>query len=300
MVTAKNSVLTTEQWKAIRENDENFDDQFFYAVRTTKIFCRPSCKSRVPNFNNVTIFYNVDEALAAGFRPCKRCKRCKSAGFRLPDEEWVLQAEAYMREHSSKQLTLDRKNEQDRHHENSEKVMKMRCYVMKYNEENVVYYGHIKSDGCSIYLAVTDTGLCFIGSDNGRVSEMKSWFNSKRPRAHLVEDWNEVSVYAEQLVDYLNGERKNIDLPIDLNGTEFQEAVWAELQNIPYGKTKSYTDISEAIGKPDSVRAVGTAVGANPLLIVVPCHRVISKSGKLTGYRGGIPMKEKLLRLERS
>ncbi|SEQ71259.1 AraC family transcriptional regulator, regulatory protein of adaptative response / methylphosphotriester-DNA alkyltransferase methyltransferase [Virgibacillus subterraneus] len=104
MVTAKNSVLTTEQWKAIRENDENFDDQFFYAVRTTKIFCRPSCKSRVPNFNNVTIFYNVDEALAAGFRPCKRCK---SAGFRLPDEEWVLQAEAYMREHSSEQLTLD-------------------------------------------------------------------------------------------------------------------------------------------------------------------------------------------------
>ncbi|MBP1950226.1 bifunctional transcriptional activator/DNA repair enzyme AdaA [Virgibacillus litoralis] len=104
MVTAKNSVLTTEQWKAIRENDENFDDQFFYAVRTTKIFCRPSCKSRVPNFDNVTIFYNADEALAAGFRPCKRCE---SAGYRLPDEEWVLQAEAFIREHFIEHLTLN-------------------------------------------------------------------------------------------------------------------------------------------------------------------------------------------------
>lgn len=104
MATANNSVLTTEQWKAIRENDKNFDDEFFYAVRTTKIFCRPSCKSRVPNFDNVTIFYNADEALAAGFRPCKRCE---SAGYRLPDEEWVLQAEAYIREHFSEHLTLD-------------------------------------------------------------------------------------------------------------------------------------------------------------------------------------------------
>ncbi|MFB4169646.1 methylated-DNA--[protein]-cysteine S-methyltransferase [Virgibacillus sp. JSM 102003] len=171
---------------------------------------------------------------------------------------------------------------------------------MKYNEENVVYYGHINTDDWCLYLAATDTGLCFVGSHNGRFSEMKSWFNSKRPKAHLVEDWNKVSVYAEQVVDYLNGERKNIDLPIDLIGTAFQESVWAELQNIPFGETKTYTDISEAIGRPDSVRAVGTAVGANPLLIVVPCHRVISKSGKMTGYRGGIAMKEKLLRLESS
>lgn len=171
---------------------------------------------------------------------------------------------------------------------------------MKYNEENVVYYGHIDNDDWSIYLAVTDTGLCFVGSHNERISEMKSWFNSKRPKAHLVEDWNEVSVYAEQLVDYFNGERRNIDLPIDLIGTEFQESVWAELQKVSYGDTKSYTDISEAIGKPNAVRAVGAAVGANPILIVVPCHRVISRSGKLTGYRGGIPMKQKLLRLESS
>lgn len=171
---------------------------------------------------------------------------------------------------------------------------------MKYNEENVVYYGHIDTDDWSIYLAATDTGLCFVGSHNEGISELKSWFNSKWPKSHLVVNWDEVSVYAEQLVDYLIGERRNIDLPIDLIGTEFQETVWAALQKVPYGDTKSYTDISEAIGKPDSVRAVGAAVGANPILIVVPCHRVISKNGKMTGYRGGIPMKQKLLRLESS
>ncbi|WP_404452276.1 AraC family transcriptional regulator [Virgibacillus necropolis] len=99
----KDQNLTDEQWKAIRENDKRYDDDFFYAVKTTKIFCRPSCKSRVPNFDNVTIFYRRDDAQKAGYRPCKRCK---SGGYQLPDEEWVLQAEAYMKENYSNYLTL--------------------------------------------------------------------------------------------------------------------------------------------------------------------------------------------------
>lgn len=95
--------ITNEQWKAISKNDGSYDDKFFYAVKTTKIFCRPSCKSRVPNFDNVTVFYNVEDALEAGYRPCKRCR---SGGCRLPDEEWILQAEAYMKENYSSYLTL--------------------------------------------------------------------------------------------------------------------------------------------------------------------------------------------------
>ncbi|PAV31612.1 AraC family transcriptional regulator [Virgibacillus profundi] len=93
-----------EQWKAISENDKSYDNKFFYAVKTTKVFCRPSCKSRVPNFDNVTIFYSAEGAMKAGYRPCKRCK---SGGYRLPDEEWVLQAEAYMKENYSSYMTLD-------------------------------------------------------------------------------------------------------------------------------------------------------------------------------------------------
>ena len=104
--------------------------------------------------------------------------------------------------------------------------------------------------------------------------------------------------YATELIDYLEGRRKEFTLPMDLHGTAFQQSVWKVLQEIPYGQTVSYTDIAELIQKPSAVRAVGTAIGANPVLITVPCHRVIAKSGKLTGYRGGLEMKELLLGLE--
>ncbi|MDM8102298.1 methylated-DNA--[protein]-cysteine S-methyltransferase [Oceanobacillus oncorhynchi] len=86
---------------------------------------------------------------------------------------------------------------------------------------------------------------------------------------------------------------------MDLKGTAFQESVWEALQHIPYGETVSYMNIAEKIEKPKAVRAVGAAIGANPVMILVPCHRVIAKDGKLTGFRGGIPMKESLLELER-
>ena len=88
-------------------------------------------------------------------------------------------------------------------------------------------------------------------------------------------------------------------MPIDLHGTPFQQIVWKALQEIPYGQTVSYSDIAERIEKPNAVRAVGTAIGANPVLIIVPCHRVIAKSGKLGGFRAGLEMKEQLLELER-
>lgn len=96
---------TAEQKQAITENDKSFDGQFFYAVKTTKIFCRPSCKSRVPNFDHVTIFAEAKDALKAGYRPCKRCK---SAGSQLPDEEWVSQVEMYIEENHAQPLTLKR------------------------------------------------------------------------------------------------------------------------------------------------------------------------------------------------
>ena len=101
-----------------------------------------------------------------------------------------------------------------------------------------------------------------------------------------------------QLTEYLQGERKTFDLSILLRGTPFQQQVWKALCEIPYGETRSYKQIAEAIGNPKSVRAVGMANNRNPLLIVVPCHRVIGANGKLVGYGAGIEKKEFLLRLE--
>ena len=103
-----------------------------------------------------------------------------------------------------------------------------------------------------------------------------------------------------QLSEYLLGERKRFDLPLNPQGTVFQQQVWKALCDIPYGETRSYKQIAEAIGNPKAVRAVGIANNRNPLLIVVPCHRVIGANGKLVGYAAGIEKKEFLLKLEKS
>ena len=103
-----------------------------------------------------------------------------------------------------------------------------------------------------------------------------------------------------QLSEYLQGERKTFDLPLRMKGTAFQQNVWRALLEIPYGETRSYKQIAEAIGNPKAVRAVGMANNRNPLLVVVPCHRVIGANGKLIGYAAGIEKKEFLLRLEKS
>jgi len=98
---------------------------------------------------------------------------------------------------------------------------------------------------------------------------------------------------------YFAGQLRRFELPLDLAGTEFQKRVWLELTRIPYGETRTYQEMASAIGAPKAVRAVGAANGANPVVIVVPCHRVIGANGKLTGYGGGLPLKRRLLTLER-
>ena len=102
-----------------------------------------------------------------------------------------------------------------------------------------------------------------------------------------------------QIEEYFAGDRREFDLPLALEGTEFQRRVWAELRRIPFGETISYGELAARIGKPTASRAVGAANGCNPASVVVPCHRVISHDGKLGGYGGGLPVKQALLDLER-
>jgi len=104
--------------------------------------------------------------------------------------------------------------------------------------------------------------------------------------------------WQKQVYEYLDGKRRMFDIDIELEGTDFQKAVWGEMLKIPYGETRTYTEIAEAICKPKAVRAVGTACGQNKLLIIVPCHRVVAKNG-LGGYALGLEMKQKLLDLEK-
>ena len=163
----------------------------------------------------------------------------------------------------------------------------------------MVYWTLLKHGKWSMHMAVTTVGVCYIGSQHAEFGELEKWTKKRLPN-HMLEEESEVlKPYVTELVGYLEGHRKEFSLPIDLYGTPFQQSVWKALQEIEYGQTVSYTDIAERIQRPSSVRAVGTAIGANPVLISVPCHRVIAKSGKLTGYRGGLDMKEQLLGLEK-
>lgn len=127
-------------------------------------------------------------------------------------------------------------------------------------------------------------------------------FSSGRHAVAIDPDWREDgSVFdgvIEQLCEYFAGERKTFSLTLIPEGTEFQRAVWSELRNIPYGETISYKELADRIGKPKAVRAVGAANGANPIPIIIPCHRVIGNDGSLTGFGGGLPLKKRLLQLE--
>nr|WP_162830532.1 methylated-DNA--[protein]-cysteine S-methyltransferase [Paenibacillus senegalensis] len=147
-------------------------------------------------------------------------------------------------------------------------------------------------------LAATTRGLTYVGSPSMFDEEAGVWINRWYPGCRLIEDDHRCQPYIIQLLEYLQSERTLFELPLDWRGTPFQLAVWEALNDIPYGETRSYSDIAQQLGKPAAVRAVGTAIGANPILVIVPCHRVIAKNGALAGFRGGLAMKTKLLELE--
>ena len=143
----------------------------------------------------------------------------------------------------------------------------------------------------TIYLVASDLGLRSLSFKEQLIPTLQS-FNNSSGKEEII------SLALQQLEEYFLGKRKVFDLPIDIKGTHFQKNVWKELQKIPYGKTVSYEDIAMNIQNQKAVRAVGTANGKNPLCIIVPCHRVISKNGSIGGYSGGLEIKSKLLEIE--
>lgn len=153
-----------------------------------------------------------------------------------------------------------------------------------------MYYCYIDSPIGELLLAGDAQALSVIGFPKGsmRRDPEPDWIFKEQP-------FEEVR---RQLDEYFAGERKEFDLPLSLQGTEFQVQVLQALQTIPYGETTSYGAIAKQIGRPKAVRAVGAANGRNPIPIVVPCHRVIGSSGDLTGFGGGLDTKAELLRLE--
>ena len=162
----------------------------------------------------------------------------------------------------------------------------------------MMYWTSFQVDEWHVTVAATEIGLSYIGIAENSKLHMKEWI-TKYYEDELIEDASKLTVYIEEIKQYLVGNDNNFSsLPLDLQGTAFQLQVWQALQQIPYGETKTYSQIAQQLSKPNSVRAVASAIGKNPVLLVVPCHRVIAKDGSLSGYRDGTQQKQNLLQLE--
>jgi len=165
----------------------------------------------------------------------------------------------------------------------------------------VLYWSSVASPRGSCVVMATERGVCWAGTPATPIDEGFVWLRRRMQIERVIEGEKIAPLQqaVEELRSYFAGERVRFTCPLDLHGTAFQVMVWEELTRIPYGETRSYGEIARAIGRPAAVRAVGAANGANPVAIIVPCHRVIGSNGDLTGYGGGLPTKAWLLALEK-
>ena len=336
-----------EMQRAYVEKDASYDGIFFLGVRTTGIFCRPSCPARRPLPENVNYFSNVREALFAGYRPCKRCRPLDTNG-RPP--EWVGRALALV--HGNEERVKDsvlRASSIDpfraRRYFQKHYGMTFQAYCRARRMGGALdqlrrgvrlddvtlgngYESHsgfrdafsrtfgrppgtsqgldcivvswLESPIGPLVAAANDRGICLLEFTDRRMLETQFRTLKKVFSCAIVPGENaHLNKLKKELEKYFAGDLKQFSVPLVYPGTPFQERVWNELLRIPYGRTRSYEDLARRVGSAGAHRAAGNANGTNRIAIVIPCHRVVNKDGKLGGYGGGLWRKQFLLDLER-
>ena len=339
------------RWQAVCARDRAFDGRFFFAVRSTGIYCRPSCPARRPSAANVVFYASGHEAEAAGFRACRKCHphrpeqwtlksdvvaeicRTLDASGTIPKLDELARKSGFSPYHfhrlfkaatgvTPRQYALERRAQRvrdglaagasvtstihsngyssaSRFYESTDNMLGMTPTVYKAGGANMdIRYAIGDSSLGKILVATTERGVCAIFLDND-ADELASELRRRFPKAAIAPAGKEFGETVAKVVAFAENPKRAIDLPLDLQGTAFQQRVWKALRDIPPGKTATYGQIAQRIGAPDAVRAVGTACGANHVSLAVPCHRVIGKDGKLTGYRWGVERKRTLLERER-
>ncbi len=149
------------------------------------------------------------------------------------------------------------------------------------------------------HLATTQRGLCLVAVDDSD-EQFIGDLQRRYPQASVNRRDHELSSYVKELAQYLAGVRSEFDLPLDIEGTPFQLQTWRALSEIPYGETRTYGQVARTIGRPQAARAVGGACNKNPVMLFVPCHRVVGSNGSLVGFGGGLALKRALLKLEQA
>ncbi|MEL7010651.1 MAG: methylated-DNA--[protein]-cysteine S-methyltransferase [Cyanobacteria bacterium J06588_4] len=161
-----------------------------------------------------------------------------------------------------------------------------------------IFYSTAKCVLGNLLIATTEQGICAVKLGDRSV-ELTETLKQEFFGANLIQDDNQHRDWIEQILQTIAGQTADLDLPLDIRGTAFQQQVWQALRLIPRGETRNYAEIARAIDKPQATRAVGSACGANPVAVIIPCHRVLRSDGSLGGYRWGIERKQKLLEIER-
>ena len=161
-----------------------------------------------------------------------------------------------------------------------------------------LYTSWIESAIGMLRLASSERGLAYVELPCAGGRGLLGWRRRHADADELVEGFEPNRVAARQIGEFLDGKRQSFDLPLDLRGTPFELAVYGEIGRIGYGESKTYGELAAAVGRPRGARAVGAASGANPLPLVIPCHRVIGSRGQLQGYAGGLDLKARLLAME--
>lgn len=339
-------------WTAVRERDAAWDGVFVYAVRSTGIYCRPTCPSRRPKREGVRFFALPNAAESEGFRACLRCHP-RSAGVPAPLER-VRNACAALASHQNGPIplaALARLVGGNAHHllrtfkrtigispREYADACRIGClkaglragegvaaatYAAGYGSGSRVYerssatlgmtpaayarggkgetveYVTVASPLGRLLVAATARGICAVKIGDADAALARD-LRSEYPAAIVARADDRLSAWVSRIVDSLKPGAPDPRLPTDVRATAFQRRVWRELQRIPRGRTRSYKEVAQRIGQPQAARAVARACAANPVALIVPCHRVVRTDGTAGGYHWGAARKRALLKGERA
>jgi len=340
----------TRYWRAVLARDGRADGAFFFAVRSTSIYCRPSCPARRPLRANTLFFQTRQDAEREGYRPCRRCKPNE-----IPASALIVQRAAQLLENELDEAVsvnilarklgvrtdaLRRAFRQQTGLNPKELAAALRLkrfkkllreghsiadalYATGYGSTSRVYersdaqlgmtpatyqkggkgmrikYTTAKSSLGDVLVAATERGVSAVYLGDA-AAKLSSELRDEYPSAEIVAEKGAFSDWVEEIVSRVEGGAPRRELPLDLQATAFQRRVWQELQRIPRGATRTYSQVAKALGKPNAFRAVARACATNPVSVVVPCHRVVRSDGNLAGYRWGVSRKQTLLDRERN
>lgn len=346
ITTTKNK---QEYYQALLAKDSQYEGVFYVGVKTTGVFCRPTCPARKPTFVHCEFFETAQQALLASFRPCKRCRplsppnqvsgliqKLVEAVEKNPEKRWrdkdfqelsvdaatarrqfkkrfgmtfVAYARARRMGLAMKQIRaggpiIDAQLSAG--YESSSGFRDAFSRIMGAAPTHSTAYSLLKATwldtplGPMIAIADEDALYLLEFVDRRGLEREIERLRQRTKSAIIPGHTQPISSIEKELGLYFAGKLTTFSTPLFFLGSPFQKQVWEALKQIPYGQTRSYTDIAKAIGKPTAFRAVAAANGANQIAIVIPCHRVVNTNGDLGGYGGGITRKQWLINHEKS